>query len=70
MIIDPYGRILSETWQADDVMVMADLDASLREQCTGQRWIKTRRPDLYGSLAISTGMEEETRKLRFDKKGV
>ncbi len=70
MIIDPYGRILSETWQADEVMVIADLEASLRENCTGQRWIKSRRPDLYGPLTILTGIEEDTRKLRFDKKGV
>ena len=29
MILDPYGRILAETWKADDAMVIADLDASL-----------------------------------------
>ena len=33
MIIDPYGRILAETWKADDDMVVADLDASLLDQC-------------------------------------
>jgi predicted amidohydrolase len=70
MIIDPYGRIIAETWQAADEMVVANLDASLLENCTGRRWIKSRRPDLYGSLAVPTGLEEDTRKLRFDKKGV
>ncbi|MGI6208173.1 MAG: nitrilase family protein, partial [Anaerolineae bacterium] len=34
MILDPYGRILAETWKAADDMVVADLDASLREQAT------------------------------------
>ncbi len=70
MIIDPYGRILAETWQAGDTMVIADLDASLREHNTGRRWIKTRRPELYEPLTVPTGMEEDTRKVRFDKKGV
>jgi predicted amidohydrolase len=70
MIIDPYGRILSETWKAAEAMVVADLDLSLLEHSTGRRWIRTRRPELYGELAVSTGQEVETRKLRFDQKGV
>jgi len=70
MIIDPYGRILAETWQADDVLVVADLDASLCERNTGRRWIKTRRPELYGSLAEPTGQEQDTRAVRFDGQGV
>ncbi len=70
MIVDPYGRILAETWQADDAIVITDLDISLIENSTGRRWIKSRRPDLYGPLTVPTGLEEDTRKLRFDKKGV
>lgn len=69
MILDPYGRILSETWKADDDMVIADLDASLLEHSTGRRWIRTRRPELYGELAVRTGLEEDTRKVRFDEVG-
>lgn len=64
-ILDPYGRILTETWEADDCMVVADLDASLRENCTGVRWIKTRRPELYETLAVRTGLEEDIRSVRF-----
>ena len=70
MIIDPYGRILSETWKAAEGMVTADLDLSLIEQSTGRRWIRTRRPELYGELAVSTGQEVDTREVRFDEKGV
>lgn len=70
MIIDPYGRILKETWAADDKMVMADLDLGLIPQSTGQRWIRTRRPELYTPLCELTGKEVSTRKLRFDKRGV
>ncbi|HCO93392.1 MAG TPA: acyltransferase, partial [Phycisphaerales bacterium] len=65
MILDPYGRILKETWKADDDMVVADLDAKLRTNCTGVRWIKTRRPDLYKPLTVITGVEEDIRRVRF-----
>jgi predicted amidohydrolase len=69
MILDPYGRILAETWKADDDMVVADLDASLLEESTGRRWIKTRRPELYKPLSIPTGRERDTRSVRFDEVG-
>ena len=65
MILDPYGQILAETWKADDDMVVADLDPALRENCTGVRWIKTRRPELYGQLTVPTGLEEDIRRVRF-----
>ncbi len=70
MILDPYGRILAETWKAGDDMVIADLDGSLLEHNTGKRWLKTRRPDLYGPLTVATGIEQDTRTVRFDSKGV
>ncbi len=70
MILDPYGRVLTETFKADDDMVVADLDASLLEQCTGRRWIRTRRPELYKLLAEPTGLERDTRSVRFDEKGI
>jgi hypothetical protein len=50
MILDPYGRILVETWQAADAIVSAELDLALLDKCTGQRWIRGRRPELYGCL--------------------
>ena len=61
MIIDPYGRILAETWKAAEDMVIADLDLSLLEHSTGRRWIRTRRPELYGELSVPTGQEVDTR---------
>lgn len=69
MILDPFGRILAETGKADDDMVVADLDASLLEQSTGRRWIKTRRPELYKPLTVPTGNERDTRSVRFDEVG-
>jgi predicted amidohydrolase len=65
MILDPYGDILAETWAARDDMVVAALDPGVREMCTGERWIATRRPELYGPLTEATGREEETRTVRF-----
>ncbi|MFP6887756.1 MAG: nitrilase family protein [Opitutales bacterium] len=67
MILDPYGDILAETWKADDDMVVADLDPAIRKMCTGVRWIRSRRPELYGELAESTGQERDTRHVRFSR---
>ena len=50
MILDPYGRILVETWHAGDAIVSAEIDLGLLDKCTGQRWIRGRRPELYGCL--------------------
>ena len=65
MILDPYGRIIAETWRAADEMVVADLQASLRDRATGVRWIRARRPELYGPLTVPTGREQDTRTVRF-----
>ncbi len=69
MILDPYGRLLAESTALEDDVVVADLDASLRERATGVRWIKARRPELYGPLATSTGLERDTRSVRFEYGG-
>jgi hypothetical protein len=65
MILDPYGRILNETWAAGDAMVVADLEAELQEISTGRRWMRGRRPELYASLAKRTGKELDPRTARF-----
>ena len=66
MVLDPYGEIIAETSAARDDMVVADLDASLLPTSSGRRWLRARRPELYGSLAVPTGQELETRKVRFE----
>ena len=50
MILDPYGRLLAETWAAEDKLVVADLDAGLRERATGTRWLKAAVPNYTASL--------------------
>jgi predicted amidohydrolase len=66
MVLDCYGRIVNESKAIGDDMVVGDLDASLRERSTGVRWIKARRPELYGPLAVATGREQDTRSVRFE----
>jgi predicted amidohydrolase len=65
MILDPYGRIVNEATQLGDEMVVAELELSLVPQSTGRRWLKSRRPELYGPLCVPTGQEKETRLVRF-----
>ena len=67
MIMDPYGRILAETWQAGDAMVVADLDAGLLAEATGRNWIRARRPELYTPLTVTTGLERDARQLKFEE---
>jgi predicted amidohydrolase len=70
MVLDPYGRVLAETWKAGDDMVVTTLDASLLDRCTGRCWIRTRRPELYEPLTRPTGQEIDTRTSRMDPKGI
>ena len=64
MILDPYGRVLTETWAASDQMVIADLDLDLLPMSQGRRWLKVRRPELYGSLIEPHPENISTRQLR------
>ena len=66
-IFDPYGRILAETWKADDAMVVADLDADLLTEATGRKWIRARQPHLYTPLTVPTGRECDTRILKLEE---
>ncbi|MEU4234768.1 nitrilase-related carbon-nitrogen hydrolase [Nonomuraea sp. NPDC026600] len=65
MIIDPYGRIIEETWAAADATVVADLDLSLLPLSTGRRWLQGRRPELYDVLTQRFGDERAPRAARF-----
>ena len=70
MILDCYGRTLVETCEPEDVMVVADLDPDLLERSTGRRWMRGRRPDLYGPLAQTSGRELDPRAARFSSDAV
>jgi predicted amidohydrolase len=70
MILDCYGRVLAETGEPEDAMVVAEMDLGLLGRCTGRRWIRGRRPELYGALAQATGSELDPRAARFSKDAV
>jgi predicted amidohydrolase len=65
MVLDPYGEVIAESRRAGDDMVVADLDASLLPTSSGRRWMRARRPELYGDLTVRTGQEQATRHVRF-----
>jgi predicted amidohydrolase len=67
MILDPYGRILSETGEPAEGMVTADLRGDLLGCSTGRMWIQARRPELYTPLTVPTGLERSTRSLKFEE---
>ena len=65
MLIDCYGRIINETWRARDEMVVGELDLSLLDRCTGRRWMRGRRPELYEPLVRRIGNELPPIEARF-----
>lgn len=67
MILDPYGRILSETQEPEEGMVVAELRGELLPASTGRMWMQARRPALYGSLTVPTGRERDARELKFEE---
>jgi len=70
MVLDPYGRILAETWAAADEIVLADLDLELVPLSTGRRWLAGRRPELYEILTRQHGNERDPRAARFSTEPV
>jgi predicted amidohydrolase len=67
MIVDCYGRIVAETWEAKDKLVVGDADLDLLPLCTGRRWIRGRRPELYDILTQRSGGELSPRQARFSE---
>ncbi|UAL10014.1 nitrilase family protein [Caulobacter segnis] len=65
MILDPYGRVVAETDAIEDALVVADLDLDLLPLATGRRWIRGRRPELYGLLTERRGDELSPLEARF-----
>jgi predicted amidohydrolase len=65
MILDPYGRLVAETDALGDDIVIADLDLGLLDRSTGRRWIRGRRPELYGVLTKRWGTELPPLEARF-----
>ncbi|RYB03697.1 nitrilase-related carbon-nitrogen hydrolase [Lichenibacterium ramalinae] len=65
MILDPYGRVVAESTAIEDDVVVADLALDLIPTSSGRRWMRGRRPDLYGIIAETRGDETSARATRF-----
>jgi predicted amidohydrolase len=50
MILDPFGEVLAESQALDDDVVVALLTAETLEESSGRRYLRARRPELYGKL--------------------
>ena len=50
MVLDPFGEVLVESHALEDDVVVAQLTPDKIEQSSGQRYLKARRPELYGQL--------------------
>ncbi|PMM42582.1 hypothetical protein BCT54_00990 [Vibrio splendidus] len=68
MILSPYGEIITETHSVDNDMVVAELKAEELDMCTGRRWIRGRKPELYHSLTQTLGHELDPHQARFAEK--
>jgi predicted amidohydrolase len=50
MIFDPFGEILVESQALEDDVVVGLLTADKLEKSSGRRYVRARRPELYGKL--------------------
>jgi predicted amidohydrolase len=50
MILDPHGEVIVESQALDDDVVVGLLTAEAFEQAPGRRYLRARRPELYGPL--------------------
>ena len=55
MVLDPYGEMIAETREADDAMVVADLDASLLPTSSGRRGCARAGPSSTSPLRGAPG---------------
>jgi hypothetical protein len=46
-------------------LVVAEADIDLLPLCSGRRWMRARRPELYGILVKRLGNELDSRQARF-----
>jgi predicted amidohydrolase len=62
MILDPFGEVLVESDALGNDVVVALLTAEKIEQASGRRYLRARRPDLYGPLTapLPPGQQSQT----------
>ena len=50
MILDPYGEVIAECHALDDDVVVGLCTSEKLDQSSGRRYVRARRPELYGKL--------------------
>src|SRR5262249_19892837 len=50
MILDPFGEVQVESQALDEDVVVGLLTAEKLDQSSGRRYLRARRPELYGKL--------------------
>ncbi|MGN6396511.1 MAG: nitrilase family protein [Mucilaginibacter sp.] len=59
MIIDPFGDVIAECRSFDDEIAIATLTRQKLTDAGGYRYIKARRPDLYGDIIAQPHQSEQ-----------
>ncbi len=59
MIIDPFGDVIAECRSFDDEITIATLTRQKLTDAGGYRYIKARRPDLYGDIIAQPHQSEQ-----------
>jgi predicted amidohydrolase len=59
MIIDPFGDVIAECRTLGDDFVMAVLTPEKLTQAGGYRYIKARKPELYGKILAQEHQSEQ-----------
>ena len=62
MVLDPFGEVLAECDALGDDVTVAWLTAERIEQSSGRRYMRARRPELYGPISapLPPGQKSET----------
>ena len=67
MILDPYGDVIAECRELNNQVVNATFHSEHLKLAGGHRYIKARRPDLYGDI-ISAKHKSEQKVVWLEKK--
>ncbi|MBB6108796.1 nitrilase family protein [Mucilaginibacter lappiensis] len=59
MVVDPYGDVIAECRSLDNEITIADIHADKLTLAGGYRYIKARRPELYGDIIRKAHQSEQ-----------
>jgi predicted amidohydrolase len=59
MILDPFGDVIAECTKLGDDIAIADLTRDKLTKAGGYRYLKARRPELYGDIIAQPHLSEQ-----------